>query len=150
MLDETFMQLALKEAKQAALEREVPVGAVVVHGEEILSTAHNLRETGQNALHHAEVLAISEACTKLQSWRLDECDLYVTLEPCPMCAGAIINARIRRVIFGAADPKAGACGSVVNLFEQPFNHKPEWVGGVLAEEAAALLRDFFRELRRNS
>lgn len=146
--EEMFMRLALKEAEQAAREGEVPVGSVVVRGEEVISAAHNRRECSRSALAHAELLAIEAACQALGGWRLWECELYVTLEPCPMCAGALINARLRRVVYGAHDPKAGCCGSVLDLFSAPFNHHPEITGGLLAEESAALLRDFFRERRK--
>jgi len=146
--DIVFMQAALEEAKQAALEGEVPVGAVVVWEGKIVSTARNRRETDKNALSHAELMAIDKACKSLGGWRLHKATLYVTLEPCPMCAGAIVNARIARVVFGARDPKAGCFGSVADFCALPFNHAPEVTGGVLEEECAALLRDFFRRLRR--
>jgi tRNA(adenine34) deaminase len=145
--DEEFMRRALELAREAAAEGEVPVGAVIVRGDSIMSCGRNRRELGKNALHHAELEAIDGACRALGGWRLWECELFVTLEPCPMCAGAVINARIPRIVFGASDPKAGSCGSVVNLFALPYNHRPEVVGGVLEEECAALLRDFFRSLR---
>ena len=147
MTDEDYMQEALKLAKEAADLGEVPVGAVAVWDGKIVGRGYNRRETDKNALRHAEISAIDEACRNLGGWRLWKCDLYVTLEPCPMCAGAIINARVRRVIYGAADEKAGSCGSVVNLFDLPYNHKPEVVGGVLAEEAKTLLSAFFQNLR---
>lgn len=142
-----FMGLALELAKQAAALGEVPVGAVVVRGGEVVGSGYNRRETGKNALAHAELAAIDEACRTLGGWRLWQCDLYVTLEPCPMCTGAIINSRMVRVVYGASDPKAGCCGSVVDLTALPFNHKPQLVGGVRAEECAALLSDFFKALR---
>lgn len=145
--DEILMRAALACARQAAEWGEVPVGAVVARGVEIVSRGYNRRETAKNALGHAELEAIDAACKKLGGWRLWECDLYVTLEPCPMCAGAIINSRIRRVVIGAPDPKAGACGSVLNLFDAPFNHHPQVVRGVLAEESSTLLTGFFRALR---
>ncbi len=141
------MKLAIEEAKKAYAIGEVPIGAVVVRDGAVVSAGYNRRETDKNALYHAEILAIDEACQKLGGWRLHQCDLYVTLEPCPMCAGAMIGARIKRVIFGAYDPKGGACGSVTGLFELPFNHKPELIGGVLEEECASLLTSFFKELR---
>ena len=147
MTDEDYMQEALKLAEKAADLGEVPVGAVAVWDGKIVGRGYNRRETDKNALRHAEISAIDEACRNLGGWRLWKCDLYVTLEPCPMCAGAIINARVRRVIYGAADEKAGSCGSVVNLFDLPYNHKPEVVGGVLAEESKALLSAFFQNLR---
>lgn len=147
MTDFELMGLALEEAAKAAALGEVPVGAVVARHGEVVATAHNTRETEKNALHHAELLAIDAACKALGGWRLWECELFVTLEPCPMCAGAIINARIPRVVFGAPDPKAGSCGSVTDLFALPYNHRPACEGGVLEEECAQLLRDFFRALR---
>lgn len=145
--DEMFMRAAMEQAQLAAAEGEVPVGAVVVKDGAIVAVGRNRRETGRNALAHAELEAIDGACRALGGWRLWQCDLYVTLEPCPMCAGAIINARIRRVIYGASDRKAGSCGSVVNLFELPYNHRPVLVGGCLEEECGALLTGFFRTLR---
>ncbi len=145
--DEHFMYLALELARQAAEEGEVPVGAVVVQGDRVVGTGRNRREVGKNALAHAEIEAINQACATLGGWRLSGCTLYVTLEPCPMCAGAIINARIDRVVQGTTDPKAGSCGSLVNLFELPFNHQPELTTGVLAEECATELQTFFRCLR---
>ena len=147
MDDTVFMKQAIALAQEAAREGEVPVGAVVVRDGIVVAGGRNRRELGKNALLHAEMEAIDNACRTLGGWRLWQCDLYVTLEPCPMCAGAIINSRIRRVVFGAYDPKAGSCGSVVNLFELPYNHKPELVSGVMEAECAALLRDFFRQLR---
>lgn len=145
--DIRFMQLALEQARSAALEGEAPIGAVIVRGDEVIATARNARECDKNALRHAELIAIDRACTALGGWRLPGCDLYVTLEPCPMCAGAIINSRIVRVVYGAKDPKAGCAGSVCDLFSMPFNHHPEVVGGVLEQECSAILTDFFRELR---
>ncbi|MBQ4101231.1 MAG: tRNA adenosine(34) deaminase TadA, partial [Oscillospiraceae bacterium] len=142
--DILFMTLALDEAKKASDIGEVPVGTVIVRDGEVVACAYNRRECDKNALSHAEVLAISKACEKLGGWRLHQCELYVTLEPCPMCTGAIINSRIKRVVFGASDKKAGCMGSIVNLTEYPFNHKPEIVGGVLADESAQLLSDFFK------
>ena len=146
--DVFFMQKAIEQAKLAADETEVPVGAVVVKDGEIISVGRNRRELGKNALYHAETEAIDLACKALGGWRLMGCTLYVTLEPCPMCAGAIINSRIERVVFGAYDKKAGSLGSVVNLFELPYNHKPELCGGVLETECAELLSSFFRKLRK--
>lgn len=146
-MNEAFMQEALALAREAAAEGEVPVGAVVVKGDRVVGRGRNRREVGKNALAHAEIEAINEACNTLGGWRLFECDLYVTLEPCPMCAGAIINARLDRVIYGARDPKAGSCGSVVDLFSYPYNHHPECVFGVMEEECAALLTAFFARLR---
>ena len=142
------MRQALELAKEAAAEGEVPVGAVLVRDGRVVGVGRNRRELDRSALAHAEIEAIDMACRKLGGWRLFGSTLYVTLEPCPMCAGAIINARIDRVVYGAADPKAGSCGSVVNLFELPYNHKPLLEGGLLGDECAALLTDFFRGLRR--
>lgn len=148
MTDLELMQLALHEAQLAAEAGEVPVGAVVALDGEPVATAHNTRETLKNATHHAELLAIDAACKKLGGWRLWKCDLYVTLEPCPMCSGAIINSRIRRVVYGAQDPKAGCCGGLTDLFALPFNHHPVIEKGLCEEEAAALMQTFFESLRR--
>lgn len=145
--DEKFMQLAVEQAKKAYQIDEVPIGAVVIKDGEVAGAGYNRRETGKNALYHAELMAIDEACRKLGGWRLWQCELYVTMEPCPMCAGAIINSRLRRIVYGCDDYKAGSVKSVVNLFELPYNHKPEYIGGVLADECSAMLSDFFRELR---
>ncbi len=141
------MLRALELAREAGEEGEVPVGAVVVYQGKIISEGRNRRERDKNALCHAELEAIDGACRALGGWRLWQCELYVTLEPCPMCAGAIINARIPRVVFGASDPKAGSCGSVTDLFAMPYNHHPQVFSGFLEEAAAGLLRDFFRRLR---
>lgn len=143
-----MMQLALAQARLAAALGEVPVGAVVCRGGEVVAAAHNRREQDKNALAHAELLAIDAACRALGGWRLHECDLYVTLEPCPMCSGAIVNARIRRVVYGARDPKAGCFGSVSDFALLPFNHRPEVVGGLLEQACGGVLRDFFAELRK--
>lgn len=147
MNDSFFMKEALMLARQAAQEGEVPVGAVVVLGDEIVGRGRNRREKGKNALAHAELEAIDEACKKLGGWRLWQCDMYVTLEPCPMCTGAIINSRIKRLVYGASDYKAGSCGSVVNLFDLPYNHKPETISGFMQEECSEVLTEFFKELR---
>ena len=147
MEDRDFMQAALALAKEAAAEGEVPVGCVIVRKGQIVGRGRNRRETGKTALGHAEIEAISEACQALGGWRLWECTLYVTLEPCPMCAGAIINARIPRVVYGASDAKAGSCGSVCNLFSMEYNHHPTVEKGLLEAECAALLQEFFSELR---
>lgn len=144
---EKFMKAALALAHKAAEEGEVPVGCVVVCDGKIVGRGRNRRETKKNALHHAEIEAIDKACKKLGGWRLHRCELYVTLEPCPMCTGAIINARIRTLYYGAPDEKAGSCGTLVNLFEMGYNHKPEVVADLLGEECAQVLRDFFRDLR---
>lgn len=146
-MDEIFMKEALTLAKAAADEGEVPVGAVVVLGDEIVGRGRNRRETGKNALAHAEIEAIDEACRKLGGWRLWQCDMYVTLEPCPMCTGAIINSRIKKLVYGASDYKAGSCASVVNLFDLPYNHKPEVVSGFMQDECSEILTEFFKELR---
>ncbi|WP_297031528.1 nucleoside deaminase [uncultured Eubacterium sp.] len=142
-----FMQKALELAKISAAEGEVPVGAIIVKGDEIVGTGRNRREYGKNALYHAEIEAIDNACKTLGGWRLWECDMYVTLEPCPMCAGAIINSRIKTVYYGASDLKAGSFGSVVDFNSLPYNHKPEIVSGVMQDEARELLSDFFKGLR---
>ena len=142
-----FMQKALELAKISAAEGEVPVGAVIVKGDKIVGAGRNRREYGKNALYHAEIEAIDSACKKLGGWRLWQCEMYVTLEPCPMCAGAIINSRIKTVYYGASDNKAGSFGSVVNFNDLPYNHKPQIVGGIMADEAQAVLTAFFKELR---
>lgn len=142
-----FMKEALLEAQKAFMIGEVPIGAIIVQDDTIIAKAYNLREIEKNALAHAELLAIDKACRKLGGWRLPRCTLYVTLEPCPMCTGAIINSRIDRVVFGAYDPKAGSCGSLTNLFELSYNHHPDCLGGVLQKECADILSDFFRQLR---
>lgn len=143
-----FMRAAMRQAEIAAAHGEIPVGAVIVRDGVILARGRNRREEGGGALAHAECEAIRKACKKLGTWHLDGCELYVTLEPCPMCAGAAINARIARVIFGAYDPKAGSCGSMIDLFALPYNHRPELIGGVLEEACSAQLTSFFRALRR--
>lgn len=147
MTDQELMGLALQEAEKAAALGEVPVGAVVAKDGQPVALAHNLRESGKNATYHAELLAIQQACQVLGGWRLWQCELFVTLEPCPMCSGAILNSRIRRVVYGAADTKAGCCGSVTDLFALPFNHHPAVENGLRAEEAQALLQAFFLRLR---
>lgn len=145
--NEKFMRAALRLAQKAAEEGEVPVGCVVVCDGKIVGRGRNRRESKKNALHHAEIEAIGKACKKLGGWRLHRCDLYVTLEPCPMCTGAIINARIKTLYYGAPDPKAGSCGTLVNLFDLGYNHKPAVVPGVLEEACADVLRQFFKALR---
>jgi len=142
------MKIALGEAEQAAALDEVPVGCVIVRRGEIIATAHNTRETGKCALDHAEISAIRDACRKAGGWRLNDTTLYVTLEPCPMCAGAILNARIDRVVIGARDPRAGAFGSLFDLNALPLNHKTEITDGVLADESSTLLSSFFKRKRR--
>lgn len=144
-----FMALALAAAKESAAEGEVPVGAVIVRNGEVVAIGRNRREIVKDALSHAEIEAIRTACAVLGGWRLWECEMFVTLEPCPMCAGAILNARLRKVTFGAYDSKNGAVESVLRMFDYPFTHKPLYEGGVLEAECAALLTDFFRDLRKN-
>ena len=145
---EKFMREALKRAKMAAAKGEVPVGAVIVRNGEIIAGAYNTRETGKNALCHAEIMAINEACRTLGGWRLPECELFVTLEPCTMCAGAVINSRIDRVVYGAPDLRAGAFGTLISLNDLPLNHKAEIVGGVLGDECADILRSYFKKKRK--
>ncbi|MDD2268542.1 MAG: tRNA adenosine(34) deaminase TadA [Eubacteriales bacterium] len=147
-VDEKFMKRAIANAKRAASRGEVPVGAVIVKDGEVISVGSNMRERGMDALLHAEIIAIRRACRKLGRWRLSDCDLYVTLEPCAMCAGAAINSRLRRVVFGAYDSKAGSLGTVIDLNKLGYNHLLEVEGGVLEKECAALLSDFFKELRK--
>ena len=146
--DEYFMSIALQLAREAAAEGEVPVGAVIVRDGEIVGKGRNRRETAKNSLAHAEIEAINEACRCLGGWQLVNCTMYVTLEPCPMCAGAIINSRIDRLVQGAKNPKAGSCGSIVDLFALPYNHRPQVDSGVLEDECALALKDFFKMLRR--
>ena len=147
MDDRKFMEEALALAREAAAEGEVPVGCVITLGDRIVGRGRNRRETERSALAHAELAAIEEACRTLGGWRLWECTLYVTLEPCPMCAGAIVNARIPRVVYGASDAKCGACGSVCNLFSMAFNHHPIVEKGLLEDQCGALLTEFFQNLR---
>ena len=142
-----YMRAALRYAQRAANEGEVPVGAVVVYAGHIIAGGRNRRENGKNALYHAELEAIYKACKKLGGWRLFDCDMYVTLEPCPMCAGAIINSRIRRVYIGAGDSKAGCFGGVEDMNKLSFNHKPEIHFGILENECSQILKDFFASLR---
>ena len=150
MTDEQLMQAALEEARRAAALGEVPVGAVVAKDGEIVARAHNLRENGKNATYHAELMAIDAACKALGGWRLWQCTLYVTLEPCPMCAGAILNAHLPRVVYGAKDPKSGAAGSLVDVLHLPGCFQPEVLGGVLEEACSQALREFFRALRQRN
>ena len=142
-----WMEAALEMAQEAFDDGEVPVGAVIVQNDIIVSAGRNRREKSKNAILHAEIDAITQACEKLGGWRLWNCELYVTLEPCPMCAGAIINAHIPKVVFGAYDFKNGSCGTITNLFELPYAFKPVCTGGIMEEECAALLKQFFRKLR---
>lgn len=147
-----YMKKALELANKAAEIGEVPVGAVVVKKSngEIVGEGYNRREVDKDSIAHAEIIAIENASKKLGGWRLIDCELFVTLEPCPMCAGAIINSRIERVVYGAMDKKAGSCGSVVNLFDLPYNHKPELTGGILSEECSSILSEFFKKLRESN
>ncbi|MDX6675529.1 MAG: tRNA(adenine34) deaminase [Solirubrobacteraceae bacterium] len=146
--DEYFMRLALREAERALEHDDVPIGAVVVHEGEVIGAGRNERELRQDPTAHAEMIALREASRALSSWRLMDAVLYITLEPCAMCAGAIVLARVSRVVFGATDPKAGAAGSVLDVLGEPrLNHRPEVSGGLLADEAAALLQDFFGDRR---
>lgn len=144
------MKEALKEAKKAFDKDEVPVGAVIVKDNKIISRAHNIKELKHDATSHAEILAIQKACKKLGAWRLSDCDMYVTLEPCSMCAGALINARIRNLYIGTTDEKTGACGSVLNLLEYKFNHKIEVHKYILKDECETILKTFFKKLRERN
>lgn len=148
MTNEDYMRVALALAEEAAAAGEVPVGCVVVWDGEIIGRGRNRREEDHDALAHAELAAIKMACDATGGWRLGKAKLYVTLEPCPMCAGGIINSRVAEVYYGAKDEKAGACGSVLNLFEERFNHKPRLYGGILEQECAQVLQDFFASLRQ--
>ncbi len=148
-IEEYYMKEALKEARKAYEKGEVPVGAVIVKNEKIIARAHNLKEIKKDTTKHAEILAIQKASKKLEAWRLEECKMYVTLEPCTMCAGAMINSRIKKVVIGTLDQKTGACGSVLNLFEDyKFNHKVEYKVGVLQKECEEILKEFFKDLRK--
>lgn len=148
---EKFMKEALKEAKKAYEKEEVPVGAVIVKDGKIIAKAHNLKESKNSSVCHAEILAINKACKKLGAWRLTDCDMYVTLEPCPMCAGALINSRIRKLYIGTSDEKTGACGSKINLLEDViFNHKVEIERGILQSDCEKILKDFFKFLRERN
>lgn len=149
MMKNAFMEMALELARQSANEGEVPVGAVIVKDNKIIACGRNRRELGKNALYHAEIEAIDNACKALGGWRLWQCEMYVTLEPCPMCAGAIINSRIKAVYYGASDNKAGSFGSVADFNRLPYNHKPEIYAGIMADEAQNLLTEFFYNLRQN-
>ena len=149
-MKEEFMKEALKEALKAYDKLEVPVGAVIVKDGKVIARAHNIKEQKNDTTKHAEILAISKASKKLESWRLIDCEMYVTLEPCSMCAGALINSRIKKVYIGAMDAKTGACGSVFNLLEDyTFNHKVEIETGILADDCEELLKKFFKELRES-
>src|SRR5690625_386157 len=147
--DEKFMKEALEEAKKAALRNEVPIGAVIVYNDDIIARGSNIREESETTLSHAELVAIEQANKVVGSWRLEDCTLYVTLEPCVMCAGAIVQARIKRVVYGAIDPKGGCAGTLMNLLnESRFNHQVEVTSGVLEENCRVLLQDFFKQLRK--
>ncbi|MFS0749689.1 tRNA adenosine(34) deaminase TadA [Oceanobacillus sp. 1P07AA] len=146
--DELFMAAAIREARRAWILNEVPIGAVIVHEGEIIGKGFNLRESMQATLTHAELLAMQEANNEIGSWRLEDCTLYVTLEPCPMCAGAIVQSRMKRVVYGAPDPKAGCAGSLMNLLNEPqFNHQVEVTSGILEQQCSTILKEFFKELR---
>ena len=148
-LDEKFMKEAIKQAKKAAAIGEVPIGCVIVYLDKIIARGYNRRNTRNSTLEHAEIAAIKKACNKLGDWRLEGCTMYVTLEPCPMCAGAAVQARIPRVVIGALNPKAGCAGSIVDLLnEKRFNHQAEKVTGVLGEECSGIMKEFFKELRK--
>jgi tRNA(adenine34) deaminase len=148
VMDKKYMKLALKEAYKALSTYEVPVGAVIVHKGKVIGTGYNKRESTKDPICHAEIIAIKEASKKLENWRLMDCTLYVTLEPCPMCAGAIINSRIDRVVIGTRDPKMGCCGTVINILDNPnFNHRPDVEFGILESECSSIISNFFREIR---
>ena len=146
--DESFMKQAVKQAKKAYDKLETPIGCVIVHEDKIIARGYNKRNMKKNTLAHAEILAINKASKVLGDWRLEDCTMYVTLEPCPMCAGAIVQARIPRVVIGSMNPKAGCAGSVLNLLQDGLNHQVEVTKGVLAEECSGLMTSFFRELRK--
>ncbi|WP_138756134.1 tRNA adenosine(34) deaminase TadA [Paenibacillus sinopodophylli] len=146
--DQHWMQAAIEEAKKAEQIGEVPIGAVIVRNNEIIGRGYNLRETQFDPTAHAEMVAIRDACERIGAWRLLDCTLYVTLEPCPMCAGAIVQSRVKRVVYGTTDPKAGCAGTLMNLLQEPrFNHETELTSGILQPECALLLKQFFRRLR---
>ena len=144
---EFFMKAALKEAKKAYNRGEVPVGAVVVKDNEIISKGYNLKESKNNTIKHAEIIAIEKASKAMNSWRLEDCDIYITMEPCPMCMGAIINSRIRKIYYGVSDKKSGACGSVIDLTKYKFNHIPKYEKNILKNECRKILQQFFKDLR---
>ncbi len=150
MKHEIYMAEALALARKAQSLGEIPVGCVIVHKDKIIGRGYNTREKNQNAVLHAEMCAITEACAALKSWRLENCALYVTLEPCPMCAGAIMNARIKEIYYGASDPSFGACGGVINIFEEAFGFKPKIFGGILKEPSTQILSDFFSKMRKGA
>ncbi len=146
---EYFMKEALKEANKALTKEEVPIGAVIVKDDRIIARGHNLRETKKNSLNHAEIITIDKACKKLNNFRLEDCELYVTIEPCVMCAGAIVQSRIKKVIFGSTDEKYGAVVSVARMFDIKSNHKVEFEQGCLKEECSQIVKEFFKKLRKN-
>lgn len=148
-MHEKYMMEAIKEAKKALIKDEVPIGCVIVHDDKIIGRGHNLRETKQQSIAHAEIIAIQKACKKMGSWRLENCTLYVTLEPCPMCSGAILQSRIDNVVFGAYDPKGGCIESCMKMYDvKGFNHYPNTIGGIMEDECSKLLKDFFKEKRK--
>ena len=148
-MKEKFMKQAIKEAKKAEEKLEVPIGVVIVKDNKIIARAHNLRETKKNAIAHAEILAVQKACKKLDAWRLNNCEMYVTLEPCPMCAGAILNSRIKKVYIGTMEPRSGAAGSKINLFKDyNYNHEVEYETGILENECKEIIQHFFQQLRK--
>ncbi len=150
-MKEEYMNIALEEAKKAYKKEEVPIGAIIVKDGKVIAKAHNMRERKKQACAHAEILAIQKACKKLKAWRLENCEMYVTLEPCPMCAGAILNARIKKLYIGAMEPKFGSVGSKINLLEDiVYNHKVEVEKGICEEESVKLLKDFFKMLRERN
>ena len=150
-MKEKFMKEALKEAEKALKKEEVPVGAVIVKNNKIIARAHNLKESKHNSIKHAEIIAVEKACKKLKAWRLEDCEMYVTLEPCPMCAGALVNSRIKKIYIGTEDSKTGACGSKLNLLNDfDFNHKVEIERNILKEESEKILKDFFKYLRKRN
>ena len=146
--EERYMREAIRLAKKAAALKEVPIGCVIVYDGKIIGRGYNRRTIDKNVLAHAEIVAIRKACRVLGDWRLEDCALFVTLEPCPMCTGAIINARVGEVVYGAKEENTGSCGSVINLFEENYGHKPRVYGSVLKEECAAVMREFFEKLRK--
>lgn len=146
--DKHYMMQAMKQAKKAELMGEVPIGCVIVYQDKVIARGYNRRNTDKSTLSHAEIIAIKKACKCLGDWRLEDCTMYVTLEPCPMCAGAIMQARVKRVVTACMNPKAGSVGSVLNLFEiDGYNHQPEFVNGIMEEECSDMLKNFFKELR---
>ena len=148
-MEEKIVKILIKESLKSYKIGEVPVGCVIIKNNKIIATGHNTKEKNKCAIHHAEINAIIKACKKNRDWRLENCKLYVTLEPCPMCCGAIINSRLKEIIYGASDKKSGSCGSVINLFDLPYNHKPSIKNGILRKECSEILSSFFKLLRKN-